>query len=363
MSTHSYDDRVIIPAIQRQLSLFPVDEKSGVYFSAATIDLGIYDFIIVCMSGGKDSIACILRLKELGADMSKVELWHHDIDGREGGQFMDWLFMADYNQKLADALGLPLYFSWLEGGFEGEMLKENSFSRPHKVETPEGLLTLERDTKRGAPGTRLMYPQQSANLASRWCSSALKIDVGRRAINNQQRFDQKKVLFVTGERRQESSNRARYNQLEAHPCDRRAGRKARQVDAWRPVLHLSEEKVWEIICRHDVIAPVPYRLGWGRSSCMTCIFNGPRIWATILEYFPERARQIAEYENRFGKTISRSRVNVIDLASSVRPFEIRDTEALGQAFQRDYSLPVLVRPGDTWEVPAGAFSKEECGAF
>lgn len=61
---------------------------------------------------------------------------------------MDWHFMASYNQSLASALGLPLYFSWLEGGFEGEMLKQNAYSRPHKVETPNGLITLERDTSR-----------------------------------------------------------------------------------------------------------------------------------------------------------------------------------------------------------------------
>lgn len=358
--THTHDDTVVIPALQQQAGVSGSPETT--YFSAPDIDLDGYDHIIVCMSGGKDSIASLLRLKDMGADMAKVELWHHDVDGREGSRLMDWPFMADYNRKLASALGLPLYFSWLEGGFEGEMLKENAFSRPHKVETPDGLLTLERDTKRGTAGTRLRFPQLSPSLQTRWCSSALKIDVGRRALNNQPRFDGKKILFVTGERRQESANRAKYNQMEPHACDRRAGRKGRHVDAWRPVLHWDEEAVWDALRRHGVIAPVPYRLGWSRSSCMTCIYNGPRIWATIRRHFPERAEQIARYEDRFGTTISRNRINVIAVGATARPYEIDDTEALAQAIGEEYTLPVVLDEGAQWIMPAGAFGNEGCGS-
>lgn len=192
---------------------------------------------------------------------SKIELWHHRVDGAEGSTLVDWPFMDDYWKKFAAALDLPLYFSWLEGGFEGEMLKQNSYSRPHKVETPEGLLTLERDTTRAQPATWRKYPQVSPSLQTRWCSGELKISVGRRAINNQSRFDGKKILFITGERREESSNRAKYFQLEPHACDRRNGRMARTVDAWRPVLHWDESKVWEIM--ESTVSPHRCRIDWG----------------------------------------------------------------------------------------------------
>ncbi|MCG9685116.1 phosphoadenosine phosphosulfate reductase family protein [Vibrio sp. Isolate23] len=360
--SHQFDDQFIVPHLRNIASNGDVVSDPKKYFSAPVVDLDFYDRIVICMSGGKDSIACLLCLLDMGVEKSKIELWHHDIDGREGSDLMDWSFMASYNQKLADAFGLPLYFSWLDGGFEGEMLKNNSFSRPHKIETPNGLVTLERDKKRGKPGTRLKFPQVSASLQTRWCSSALKIDVGRRALNNQDRFNNSKVLFVTGERRQESSNRAKYNQFEPHACDRRSGKKSRLVDAWRPVLHWDEEMVWDALSRHGVIAPVPYRLGWSRSSCMTCIYNGPRIWATINEYFPDRTQRIAEYERQFGITISRKRIDVIDLGSSVKPFEIEDLEALEQAVKRDYDLDVILKPGDKWIMPVGAFGCEGCGA-
>jgi 3'-phosphoadenosine 5'-phosphosulfate sulfotransferase (PAPS reductase)/FAD synthetase len=360
----AHDDTVVIPHLREQLGFgFPVGdaekEKAGVYFSAPDIDLGRYDHAIIASSGGKDSIAALLHLKDTGFDMSKVELWHHDVDGREGSTLMDWTFMADYNRKLAQAFNVPLYFSWLEGGFEGEMLKENCPSRPHKVETPDGLLTLERDQSR--IGTRLRFPQLSANLQTRWCSSALKIDVGRRAMTNQERFEGKSVLFISGERREESSNRAKYNQLEPHACDRRAGRKARLVDAWRPVLHWSEEQVWDALQRHSVIAPVPYRLGWSRSSCMTCIYNGPQIWATIEKYFPHRIGAIAGYETQFGTTISRARIPIFDVARSAKPMELEDLEALEQAGLHEYFLPVIGAPG-VWKMPIGAFGKEGCGS-
>jgi 3'-phosphoadenosine 5'-phosphosulfate sulfotransferase (PAPS reductase)/FAD synthetase len=357
------DDSVTIPAMRKQLSLFEDENKNvRTFFSAPHVDVNGYDIIVLCMSGGKDSIACLLHLLDLGVDRSKLELWHHDVDGNEGSELMDWPFMRDYVRKLAGAFSLPLYFSWLVGGFEGEMLKNNSYSQPHQIETPDGLILLPRDEKRAKPGTRLRYPQQSPSLATRWCSSALKIDVGRRALNNQARFNGKKILFITGERRQESANRAKYNQLEAHACDRRDGRTARHVDAWRPVLEWDETQVWEILRRYQVLPPVPYRLHWSRSSCMNCIYNHPRVWATIGKYFPCKLKPIGGYETQFGLTISRSKIPVITIAATAEPFEITDLVALRQASEHVYTLPIFANSEHPWILPPGAFGREGCGS-
>lgn len=362
-SAHSFDDQIVIPSLQQQLSLFdmPVQEN-GVYFNAPEIDLDIYDHIILAHSGsGKDSLACMLHLLDSGADPSKIQLWHHLVDGLGDSDLMDWPFIDDYLRQIGEAYNLPVYRSWLEGGFEAELVKENSYSKPHKVETPDGLMTLMRDTTRSKPATRRRFPQQSASLQTRWCSGALKVDLGRRALNNQPQFDGKKVLFITGERRSESSNRATYNQFSPHACDRRNGKKARHVDAWRPVLNWSEEQVWDKLREHGVIAPVPYRLGWGRSSCQMCIFGSPKIWATLAEYFPERTQRIADYEDEFGVTISRTKQNVLEVAKKATPIEITDMAALQQAMSDTYTLP-LFTTSDKWEMPAGAFGTEGCGA-
>lgn len=362
-----FDDQVIIPSLGQQMFLdgfeLPVAPvAAGVYFDAPSIDLSQYDSIVIASSAGKDSIACLLTLIEQGVDLSKVELSHHRVDGNEGSTLMDWAFIDSYMEQFAAAYNLPLYFSWLKGGIEMEMNKKNAYSQPHIVETPDGVITLERDTRRTEPGTRRRFPQQSASLSTRWCSSAAKIDVGRRALTNQDRFLGKKTLFVTGERRAESANRSRYNQLEPHAVDRRAGRLGRHVDHYRPVLHWSEEQVWDIIARHRVVAPVPYRLGWGRSSCKSCIYNSPRIWSTIDKYFPERTRKIAAYEDEFGCTISRKLINVLDISRTAEPFDITDLEALEQAGKREYTLPVILPEGEKWVMPAGAFGSEGCGA-
>lgn len=95
---------------------------------------------------------------------------------------------------------------------------------------------------------------------------------------------------------------------------------------------------------------------------MNCIYNGPRVWATIQRYFPARAEVIAAYEEQFATTISHARINVIDLGAKARPFEVNDMEALEQAYSREYFLPVVVPDGQQWVMPAGAFSRDGCGA-
>ncbi len=47
-------------------------------------DLASYDHVIVAFSGGKDSLACLLHLLDLGVPRERIGLWHHDVDGREG---------------------------------------------------------------------------------------------------------------------------------------------------------------------------------------------------------------------------------------------------------------------------------------
>ena len=204
-------------------------------------DFVIYDRFIVTLSGGKDSLSCLLYLIELGIPLSKIELWHHLVDGREGSNLMDWRCTESYCKALADAFHLPIYFSWLEGGFEREMLRNDQRKAPTWFETPEGLYSAGGNSAK--LGTRLKFPQLSASLSVRWCSAYLKIDVCSIALNNQERFKGKRTLILSGERAEESANRAKYPEFEpdrSHSADR-------HIDRWRPVLHWSSDRVWGII--------------------------------------------------------------------------------------------------------------------
>ncbi len=251
-------------------------------------DLGSYDTIIIALSGGKDSLAMLLHLLELGVDPSKLELWHHDVDGREGSQLMDWKVTPSYCQALAQYFDIPIYFSWREGGFEDEMLRDEQPTNKTYFETPDGLRCA---GGKGKPGTRLKFPQVSADLSVRWCSAYLKIDVCTIAIRNQKRFTDKRTLVLTGERGEESTARSKYKVFEPD----RAHSATRHVDHWRPILDWKETAVWKIIEQHRINPHPAYHLGWGRLSCAACIFGSPNQWATLRGVDPDKFETVAEY--------------------------------------------------------------------
>jgi 3'-phosphoadenosine 5'-phosphosulfate sulfotransferase (PAPS reductase)/FAD synthetase len=333
-----------------QMSLFDLSPEPQIpLLPEIVIDPHSYDHVIVAFSGGKDSLACLLYLLSLGVSRSVIELWHHDIDGRENGsKLMDWPITRDYCRAIADALQIPIYYSWKVGGMEGEMLRENSLTAPTLYETPDGIK--QSGGIRGALTTRRLYPQQSADLSVRWCSSYLKIDVCSKSMV-QSRFDGKRVLLVTGERAEESTSRACYHQAEKH----RTSAKKRHVDHWRPVHQWEESQVWEIIERYS-IAPHPcYKLGWGRCSCSACIFGSKDQWASLSLINPEQVDQICQYEKEFGKTINR-KLSVPQMIAQGKPYPNMHPDDIKAALSDTFEGPVIL-PEGTWKLPAGAYGE------
>ena len=114
-----------------QIDLFEYPESRQEFHNFISPDLDNYDFIVVAFSGGKDSQAALLYLLEEGVDPSRIELWHHCVDGKDNdSSLMDWPVTEDYCRKFARAFGLPIYFSWKVGGFLGEMLRQDEFTKP-----------------------------------------------------------------------------------------------------------------------------------------------------------------------------------------------------------------------------------------
>jgi len=336
--------------LNTQISLFEYPESSQQSHDFISPDLDSYDCIVVAFSGGKDSQAALLHLLEEGADPSRIELWHHCVDGKDSDSpLMDWPVTEDYCRKFAQSLELPIYFSWKVGGFLGEMLRQDELTKPVCFETPDGIL------KKGGTGgkrsTRRKFPQTSASLTTRWCSAYLKIDVASKAITNQERFSDRKTLIVTGERAQESKARANYKRFEPHRVDRRNGRSKRHVDHFRPVHQWSEEDVWAIIERHSINPHPAYRLGWGRLSCMTCIFGSKDQWASVRKVAPDRFVIIADYEAEFSCTIHRKHT-VNELANQGRPYDSICDSLVEVAMSSEYLEPIFIK---NWSMPSGAF--------
>ena len=329
---------------------------SGLHFFIMdqNIDIHSYDTYIVAFSGGKDSVACFLWLLDQGISQEQIEIHHHEIDGREGGRLrMDWPSTPPYCRKFAKVMGASIYFSWRQGGFEREMMRDNRPTAPVSFETPnEGLQT--RGGK-GKDNTRLKFPQVSANLAVRWCSAYLKIDVMTITVKNQERFRNARTLILTGERAQESTARAQYSCFEPDRTDARAGKLDRHIDHLRPIHSWKEEQVWEIMERHCINPHPSYRLGWGRLSCASCIFGSKNQWASFRKVDPSMMDIIADYEQQFGCTIDR-KLTVHEKADQGKPYESIEAnpDVLIEAMDPNWDGDIIV---ENWKLPAGAYGE------
>lgn len=267
------------------------------------LPLDQYDNFIVSFSGGKDSVACALHLMELGVPAERIELWHQCVDGRPsaaGGtpdeRMWDWPCTESYCEAFAHAFGMRLLYQWIDGGFLGELTKIDRRPATSRFQTLNGSVEIAAQLASAKKNTRLAWPAMAADLRSRWCSSSLKIDPAKKVFTNDPRFNNSKSLILTGERRQESGNRAKY----ANTIDySSAPAKGRVVHQWRAVLGWFEQDVWEIIARYHVRPHPAYYLGWSRLSCICCIFSGYDQWASVAHVAPKLFTRLANLEDKF----------------------------------------------------------------
>jgi 3'-phosphoadenosine 5'-phosphosulfate sulfotransferase (PAPS reductase)/FAD synthetase len=330
-----------MPESNKQLNLFPAEEK-------AVISLPSFDKVdhwVLAFSGGKDSLGCLIWLLENINDRSKIELWHHEVDG-DKELFMDWSCTKAYCSAIAKAFDLPIYFSGLSGGFKGELLKNNQPHAHSYFETPEGLKV---SGGKGRPGSRLRFPAKVADLRTRWCSSALKIDVSRMALANQPRFLGKTIVMVTGERRTESTARSKYQQTQYYcqPNTRRT------VYQHRPVINWSTTQIWQAIAKYRIAPHPAYLLGWGRTSCLGCIFGSANQWATIRRDFPDQFKAISDLEIELGHTIDNKK-SIIQMADMGTPYP-HNPIAIALANSNIWNSPIFL---DNWQLPPGAFGEQ-----
>lgn len=341
--------------------------------------------VIIAFSGGKDSVSMVLyALHELNIPKENIELWHHDVDGH-GENLFDWACTPSYCQAFADALGLRLIFSYANGGILREMYrKDETIQSIYYQQEPGG--TYIELPPRGWPSdknTRMKFPAVGADLGTRWCSWIAKISVMNKAINNWPKYSSGNICIMTGERREESNNRAKYKEVEKY----RSMTETRRAIQWRPIIDWSEKQVWDIIEKHKIQPHPCYELGWGRCSCQMCIFSSANTWASLQEISPDKVGRIVEIEKDLGHSLyneyekvptdkvwktgpkkgmpmftkGRKLDNVyeakVKLGKSFISQETKDrwvNEALGE-----FTSPIFV---EDWKLPAGAFNAETSGA-
>jgi 3'-phosphoadenosine 5'-phosphosulfate sulfotransferase (PAPS reductase)/FAD synthetase len=307
--------------------------------------------ILVAFSGGKDSVAMVLYLLEMGIDKGRIELHHHEVDGG-GLELFDWGCTTSYCQAFADAFDLKIYFSYREGGIIREMYRENEGLQDVILKDNNEEI---RFKSRKGNSSRKKFPAISASLMTRWCSSVVKIDVLSRIVNNL--YKEGRYLVLTGERREESKNRSGYEAIEKY----RSHTKKRDIWQWRPVIDFKEEDVWALYEKYKVQAHPCYELGWSRCSCQLCIFSSPNTWASLNELVKDKVDFLISVEEELDHTMHNKKTlkQVVEKGVSFLSAEVLKRwkdEALGE-----FISPIIVE--GEWQLPRGAYGEEKSGSL
>jgi hypothetical protein len=185
-------------------------------------------------------------------------------------------------------------------------------------------------------------------------------------------------MILSGERALESAGRGQYLEVELDQTDcrnnqyrkpgfekKRTG-KDRYVDRCRPVHKWTEQQVWDIMKKYSINPHPAYRLGWGRLSCMTCIFGNCNQWATIKIFDRPRFDKILAYEKQFGVTIKNGQ-NIEEVASAMKngkplgkplvtPYVFDDPKLVEAAKSIEFTEDIILQE---WVLPKGAFGDSD----
>lgn len=246
-----------------------------------TMNLADYSAVVVSLSGGKDSQVCLYLADTLRREQGytgKVVAVHGDTGA-------EWPQTLGHCQMLCDAHGIEL------------LVARPAVDLPRYIEN--------RCRKLQAAGRKGGWP----SMQCRYCTSDCKVAPIRKTIRQLfphvlaepvlQGRQLDRVLMLTGERREESSHRAR---LEPFADVKQMHTRYREVVQWRPVLDHTLGDIWSAIQRSGLPRHVAYDLGNERLSCALCVLATDADIRNGAEHCPAMTEHFLRIERETGHT-------------------------------------------------------------
>jgi 3'-phosphoadenosine 5'-phosphosulfate sulfotransferase (PAPS reductase)/FAD synthetase len=248
-------------------------------------DLASYDFIVVSISGGKDSQVMLWHVVRLLAEhglLDRLVVLHCDLGESE------WEGTGELAREHARLAGARFILTSRIGG---TAKKDSSVYR--KGETYGSILDYaERRGSWPAPGPR-------------WCTSEFKRGPASTVYTALAREWRQaggsgrpcRILDCQGLRAAESPGRAKLGALTV-----RKSNGAQHVDTWLPIHRLSEAQVWADIRTSGWVHHYAYDLGMPRLSCAFCIFASRDVLLLAGEHNRDLLDRHVAVEERIGHT-------------------------------------------------------------
>jgi len=163
--------------------------------------------------------------------------------------------------------------------------------KPVLLEHPKGFIGLLLEE-------RFKFPDNK----NRWCTSYLKTDITDKWIRHNREMLGERVLFLTGERRDESPRRARLPEMQLHRTTLKTTRKGTFTCHWyRPCLDYEKGTMFE---QGKLLGldPHPCYEYVSRCSCIACVFMPDRFAIENMKRHPEKFKKLVQAEIRLQHT-------------------------------------------------------------
>lgn len=259
----------VYEAVKTEVKMVKLDVKQIAPIAPEAVAFDA-DNVVVSISGGKDS-AALLAWAMAHFPKEKIKPVHAVID-------IDWKETMDVVKSHVAHYGLGC-----------EMVQ--AVDRDGNTKGFISMMLAPRTNRKTGEVGQQMFP----SMEQRLCTSTLKTA----PIDKYVRTLKGKTLVLIGERREESSNRAK---LVAFRPDEKLSAKGREVVKYSPILDMKESDVWGVIHQEGLMVHPCYGYGVKRASCAICIFSSDEDIKIAAKHAPEVVQAYLQMEAQLDHT-------------------------------------------------------------